>query len=192
MATQVDVAKHLFLTDKRIRDLAKRPGAPQPRGRKGYDIDEWRRFYIDYLKGLKVGEGDDFEPEMGESSERLSELKLEDQQLKNEERREGIELKRLNRKIKAREYAPIWLISDAVQGVSTAAGSRVDGWMPRLKLVYPDMPLEIQEMLQKELVILLNELSTVQPDFSGYVVSDQEGDFEGVDASEEEGSADRG
>lgn len=63
MATQVEVAEHLRLTERQLRRLQKIPGAPAPKKRSDLDIDEWRYFYISYLQRSRNGgtcsEGDD-------------------------------------------------------------------------------------------------------------------------------------
>lgn len=44
MVSQAEVAAHLLLSDRRLRDLAKLPGAPVPQGRGDWELDAWRHF----------------------------------------------------------------------------------------------------------------------------------------------------
>lgn len=44
MASQAEVAAHLLLSDRRLRDLAKLPGAPVPQGRGDWELDAWQPF----------------------------------------------------------------------------------------------------------------------------------------------------
>lgn len=56
MATQAELAKHLDLSPRRIRGLAKDGVLPTSKGRGGYDIDSCRIAYINYLRGLSNGQ----------------------------------------------------------------------------------------------------------------------------------------
>lgn len=188
MATQTEVAEHLFLTDRQIRTLSKRPGAPISKGRGGYSLDEWRKFYIHYLKGLSAGSD---EPEVGqdEGEAVIASLKRRKLELELEDKEVGIAKKRYEQQIKERLYAPIVLITEAVVGVAVSINSRMEGVLPRLKQAWPDMPVEAQAALQKELVAISNDLATVQPDLSDYVEGDPESDPGGPFGTEEENTA---
>lgn len=56
MATQVDIANHLFLSEKWVRELLKKGVLPSSSGRGGYDTDKCREAYIVYLRGLNSGQ----------------------------------------------------------------------------------------------------------------------------------------
>lgn len=172
MATQKEVAEHLFLSERRVRDLAKMPGAPVSKGRGGYSLVEWRKFYIDYLK---TSGGVD-EPETDAHDEEEKRLKLEEKRLRIAERREGIKLKQLAREIKYKEFAPIYLIEVAVGQIARQIYGALEGVLPRLKQAWPEMTVEAVEALNRELVDILNELSNVQPDLSEYIEDDSDYD----------------
>lgn len=59
MATQVEVAEHLRLTERQLRRLQKLPGAPVPKKRGELDTDEWRYFYLSYLQRNRNSRTDD-------------------------------------------------------------------------------------------------------------------------------------
>ena len=187
MATQRDVAAHLDLSDRHVRNLQKQAGWPRPRGRGDYDLDDCRLFYINYLRAQKEGSP---EPET-EGDTLLAELKLEKLQLELDEKRERIANVRHAREIKQKLYAPIYLITDAVIGVATAINSRMEGVLPRLKQAWPDMPIEAHAALHKELVAISNDLATVQPDLSNYLDGDTESDPQGAFGIEEENPTER-
>lgn len=52
MATQAEVADHIDLTDKQVRNLMKSGVIPGTKGRGGYDIDACRLSYIRYLRSI--------------------------------------------------------------------------------------------------------------------------------------------
>jgi len=178
MATQAEVAAHLLLTDRRLRDLSKLPGAPVRQGRGDWDLDAWRHFYINYLRSGKRDSSTGEEPEADDNSPE----KNREQWLKNEERQERILMARVKRRILAKRYAPIELISVAVSRVAVELRTRVESWPPRLKKVWLDMPQEATDLLKQELAIALNELADIRIDFSDYDVSDIERDIERVES----------
>lgn len=55
MATQRDLAKHLCLSTRRIRDLLKAGILPSGGAGASYDLDACREAYINYLRGLAAG-----------------------------------------------------------------------------------------------------------------------------------------
>lgn len=188
MATQVDVATHLGLSDRQIRNLSELPGAPKPKGRGGWDLDAWRYFYIEYLRARSRDVSDGDEPETGDDSPE----KLREQRLKNEERQERILIARVKRRILARRYAPIELISAAVTRTAAELRIRVESWPSLLKKIWPDMPPEASQLLQKELAGALNELADIRIDLSGYDVGDIERDLDRIEALESDTADDGG
>ena len=68
MATQAEVAAHLLLSDRRLRDLSKLPGAPVPQGRGDWDLDACRHFYIHCLRGNRKDSSGGDEPEADDNS----------------------------------------------------------------------------------------------------------------------------
>lgn len=191
MAKQTEVAEHLGITDRMVRELQTKPGAPVPRGRGSHDLDAWRYWYIEYLRSNSRRGVSEDEPEDNDGDE-MRAAKLRAQLLQIDEREEKLELAKLNRKIKAKEYAPLFFIRDAVESVSVAMRTRVDGWMPRIMRACPDLPIEAQEVINKELILLQNEITDVRPDFSRYVDGSGEAGGDGSLAAEEESAPDGG
>lgn len=176
MATQQEVADHLGVNAKTIQRLSKSLGAPAKKGAREYDLDRWRMFYLDYLRNMKGVSGGHSELDMEAESDELAELAIDKARLANEDKREAIKLRKVNRKIKEGAYAPIEIIPIAVTETARALQSRVDGWLPRLKQVWPDMPVEAYQALQKEIVVVMNELSETDINLSAFVDVDIEGD----------------
>lgn len=188
MAKQADVAVHLRLSDRQIRNLANLPGAPKPQGRGEWDLDAWRFFYIDYLRARSRDVSEDDEPEVGGDTPE----KVQEQRLKNTERQERILIARVKRRILSRRYAPIELISAAVTRTAVELRTRVESWPSRLKKIWLDMPPEASQMLQKELAAALNELADIRVDLSGYDVGDIERDLDRIEALESDTADDGG
>ncbi|EBZ9517015.1 terminase [Salmonella enterica subsp. enterica serovar Eastbourne] len=89
MATQAEVAEHLGITERQLRNLQKVPGSPKVRGRGDYDKDAWRYFYLSYLqRGGKVEPdedgNDDYEEKLLIARWKLTEEQAVAQRLKNQ------------------------------------------------------------------------------------------------------------
>lgn len=177
MGRQKDVAIHLNLSEKQVQNLSKLPGAPVNIGRGSWDIDAWRYFYIQYLRARTKGTLDDEPPETAPEKD-------VEQRLKNEERQERILISRVKRRILAKRYAPIELITVAVSRTATELRTRVESWLPRLKKIWPDMPPEANELLQRELAEAINELAEIRVNLSDYDVGDIERDLDSIEAIE--------
>ncbi|HEF0022603.1 terminase small subunit [Citrobacter amalonaticus] len=76
MATQVEVAEHLRLTERQLRRLQKLPGAPVSKKRGDLDIDEWRYFYLSYLQRNRNSRTDE-ESEDDDHEEKLLVARIE-------------------------------------------------------------------------------------------------------------------
>lgn len=192
MATQEDIARHLDLSDRSIRDLQKMPGAPVKRGRGEYDLDEWRLFYIRVLRSQRGAAGAADEPEAGDDDAEVRELKLREQRLKVEAREESIAAMRAKRVVFERTYAPVDLITHAVESVASALSARLEALIPKIKMACPDLSVEAIGVLQKEVAAASNELASIQPDFDDYDRGGEESSGEGVVDSEEKNAADWG
>ncbi|WP_261890279.1 hypothetical protein [Vibrio cortegadensis] len=75
--------------------------------------------------------------------------------------------------------------------VAIALRTRVDSWLPKLKMAWPDMPPEQIEVLKRELAMALNELADVKPDLSAYEDSDIESGFASLESIEGDDTVNR-
>ncbi len=84
MATQLEIAEHLDLSDRRVRELAKQGVLPKPKGRGGWSIDACRLAYIAYLRGVASGhQSDDGELDLTAERAKLARAQTETAELKN-------------------------------------------------------------------------------------------------------------
>ena len=96
MATQIEVAKHLDLSDRQVRNLLTDGVLPGSKGKGGYDIEACRLAYIRHLRGLGNSQvKPEMDPEQGDIDPlieyrltqerlRLTAAQSEAQELKNE------------------------------------------------------------------------------------------------------------
>ncbi|GAB6263917.1 hypothetical protein PSSHI_41610 [Photobacterium sp. R1] len=141
---------------------------PVAKGRNGYDPLACIHAYITYKSQQKVPETKPETPEE-DPEERYAKLERE---LKLEEKRENIAMKRAKRVLFEKSYAPIQMIVDVLQQVGSRMTSRMDGLIPKMKSAWPDMPPEAVEVLEAEIAAASNECADVQPDLTDYVESD--------------------
>lgn len=69
MATAKEVAEHLGVSERWVRDLSEKGILPKPRGRAGRDLDECRQRYLNHLRAKINGEKDGEDDELDELKE---------------------------------------------------------------------------------------------------------------------------
>ncbi|OCH31315.1 hypothetical protein A6E13_01940 [Aliivibrio fischeri] len=181
---QKQIGDLLGISDRQVRNLQNQGVLPKAKGRDGIDPMECIHSYISYKSVEKPTKE---EPEtLPEESE-----KQREQQLKNDEREERILLNRTKRLVLEKQYAPISIITDTISMVAIALRTRVDSWLPKLKMAWPDMPPEQIEVLKRELAMALNELADVKPDLSAYEDSDIESGLASLESIEGDDTVNR-
>lgn len=181
---QKQIGDLLGISDRQVRNLQNQGVLPKAKGRDGIDPMECIHSYISYKSVEKPTEEEPETPT--EESE-----KQREQQLKNDEREERILLNRTKRLVLEKQYAPISIITDTISMVAIALRTRVDSWLPKLKMAWPDMPPEQIEVLKRELAMALNELADVKPDLSVYEDSDIESGFASLESIEGDDTVNR-
>lgn len=181
---QKQIGDLLGISDRQVRNLQNQGVLPKAKGRDGIDPMECIHSYISYKSVEKSTEEEPETPT--EESE-----KQREQQLKNDEREERILLNRTKRLVLEKQYAPISIITDTISMVAIALRTRVDSWLPKLKMAWPDMPPEQIEVLKRELAMALNELADVKPDLSAYEDSDIESGFASLESIEGDDTVNR-
>lgn len=185
---QQDIAELLGLkSDRQIRNLMRAGVLPKAKGRDGLDPLACLHAYIRY----KSASVDVLSPK-GEGEDGEVDQKEREQLLKNDALEERIKLSRIKRVVLEKQYAPIGVITDTISQVAISLRTRVDSWLPKLKMVWPDIPMDAQEMFKREFAAALNELSEVEPNLISYEDSDIESGFASIDTIEGDDSNDRG
>jgi len=91
MATQIELAAHLDLSTRRVRDLLRDGILPPSKGNGGYDIDASRVNYIRHLRGLASGQqrgSADDDTQRSKNELELRELELKVAKLEKADRNE--------------------------------------------------------------------------------------------------------
>ena len=163
MATQVELAAWLGVTDRQIRNLESKGHIPGKRGRAGYDIQECVLSYIRYLqanqkKGTKVIEpGEDYDP--GNPSE-VNGINLAHEEARHSKLRNDkldLQIGELERKLAAVE-----LIALTLSTASAAAAAILDTIPGNMKRRNPRLTAKDLELAKSEIVKAMNAISRVE------------------------------
>lgn len=167
MATQKEVAEHLFMSDKWVRELVKKGVLPAGHGKGGMDLDKCREAYIVYLQGINSGQ---VKPSNEAEPDEVRDAKIKRKTLETKLRKENYQLSVLEKK-----YGPLEIITETLLRVSQSMGIRLESFSARLKTVWHDMPPEAKEEIDKIIAEGANELADLRPDLSDFRDSDHEG-----------------
>jgi terminase small subunit / prophage DNA-packing protein len=125
MSTQEEVAEHLNLSARRVRDLIKEGLIPGSRGHGGLDLDACRISYINYLRGLASGRV--------ETTRETLQLDQERAMLTVEQR------KKLTREnaLAEKTVAPLTLLHDALVEIGTKIAAQLEALPLEMKRANP-------------------------------------------------------
>lgn len=165
MATQVDVAAHIDLSDRQVRTLLADGVLPGSKGPGGLDVDACRLAYIRYLRGLNSGQVrpevlDDFEgadpnveAKLTQERLRLTAAQAEGQELKNE--------------VTKRKSVPADFAMFVLSRLAAEIGSILDTLPLTLKRKHPDLEVRHIESVQRELAKARNRAATLDDRLPG-------------------------
>ena len=157
MASQEDVARHLDLTSRRVRDLVYSGVLPSSKGKGGYDVDGCRIAYIRYLRGVsskqvKGGSNGDDAEEGADYRELF-------------EKEKHRELKREN-DIAEGLVAPVSLLTDALTSAGSIAAVELDALPMELKRAWPEMTGDQVAMVKKTIAKCRNAIADMKIEVS--------------------------
>lgn len=149
MATQIEIAKHLDLSDRQVRNLLSDGVLPGSKGRGGFDLDACREAYIRYLRGLGSSQVKPETPPDEEGVDPLVEYKL------LEERRGLTAAQRISQETKnevdAKRLIPAPFITFAFAKFIPATGSIFDTVIMTLRRRHPDLTPGQLDSINREL-----------------------------------------
>lgn len=166
MATQVEVAAHLDLSDRQVRNLLRDGVLPGSKGVGGLDVDACRIAYIGYLRGLASGQVR--HPEAVEGSDgidSLTEMKLLQERLRlTAAQAEGQELKN---DITRRQSVPTEFATFVMSRLAAEVASILDTLPLTLKRRHPDLEVRHIESVQRELAKARNRAAELDERLPG-------------------------
>jgi len=165
MATQIEVAAHLDLSDRQVRNLLADGVLPASKGAGGLDVDACRLAYIRYLRGLNSGQvrqevpGDfdgadpNIEARLTQERLRLTAAQAEGQELKND--------------VTKRKSVPTDFAVFVLSRLAAEIGSILDTLPLTLKRRHPDLEVRHIESVQRELAKARNRSATLDDRLPG-------------------------
>ncbi len=155
MATQRDLAKHLHLSTRRIRDLLKAGILPSGGAGASYDLDACRESYINYLRGLAAGRvrGDVEGTEPGGPSNYDELLVME-----------RYRAKKLENDVKEGKFAPVELLTDALQKAGKIIVANLESLPLLMKRHWPEITGDQVTMVKKAVAECRNAVADMRLD----------------------------
>lgn len=165
MATQVEVAAHIDLSDRQVRSLVTEGVLPASKGAGGLNIDACRLAYIRYLRGMSSGQVKPEVPPDIEGVDPLAELRLTQERLRlTSAQAEGQELKN---EVTKRKSVPTDFATFVLSRLAAEIGSILDTLPLTLKRRHPDLEVRHIETVQRELAKARNRSATLDDRLTG-------------------------
>jgi phage terminase Nu1 subunit (DNA packaging protein) len=159
MATQVEVAAHLDLSDRQVRNLLTDGVLPASKGAGGLDIEACRLAYIRYLRGMASGQ---VKPEVAQSQDEIDplvEMRLQQERLRlTAAQAEGQELKN---EVTKRKSVPTDFATFVLSRLAAEIGSILDTLPLTLKRRHPELEVRHVESVQRELAKARNRAASL-------------------------------
>jgi phage terminase Nu1 subunit (DNA packaging protein) len=157
MATQIEVATHLDLSDRQVRNLLADGVLPGSKGRGGFDLEACRLAYIRYLRGLGNSQ---VKPETGSESDEMDPLVeyklMEERRGLTAAQRIGQELKN---EVAKKRLIPAEFITFAFAKFIPAAGSIFDTVVMTLRRRHPELTPGQLDSISRELTKARNTIA---------------------------------
>lgn len=138
--TQSDLAIHLDLSDRSIRELEQKLNLPPD-----YSRAAFRVAYLRNLREVAAGRASQVADSLDLAAERAALAKAQ---------RVGQEIKNA---VAQGEFAPVGLLGDVLAAASAAVVDRFDGLPGQLRKACPDLPAEAREAIEKTIASARNE-----------------------------------
>lgn len=161
MASQKEIAEHLDLSGRQVLRLLKAGVLPTAKGQGGYPVDDCRRAYIRYLRGLhrkQVQEPGGLDRAISPIDQaRIREL---------QERADNISLK--NAQLR-RELAPLPVITYVLNKIAAQIGPLLDSIPAKVKARLPRITAAELEIIKREIIKSQNAAARVSVELDEYL-----------------------
>lgn len=159
MATQVEIAEHLDLVDRQVRNLLKDGVLPPTKGRGGYCKDSCRLAYIRHLRGRNNGQVD--KPETRANFPDDQELIDREFEQARKTRAEA-DAQEMKNAVTRRELAPVELLEWALASIAEQVNSILDSIPLKLKKRVPHLKASELAIAKREIIKAQNAASKSQ------------------------------
>lgn len=169
MATQIEIAEHLDLSERRVRELVKCGAIPASTGTGGYSLADCRLSYIRYLRGLAGGQ---VRPEPPPSGGAV----LDQEQERARLLKEQADAMGMKNAITRKEWAPIQAIEWAAAKAAAQVSAVLEGIPAIIRRRFPSVPVGVIDAIDREIVKCQSIASRVAVNFDEYMDSGEGGD----------------
>ena len=166
MATQTEVASHLDLTDRQVRNLLQSGVLPGAKGRGAYSLDDCRLAYIRYMRGQVGGQVDTPEPGGDEIDPLLEHKREQEEYLLTRERRIGQQQKN---EIAARKVVPSEFAIFSLSKLAAEIAAILDTLPLTMKRKHPDLEARHLDTLSRELAKARNQAAGLHDTVSDHL-----------------------
>jgi len=192
MATQIQVAEHLFISERQVRNLISEGKLAGSKGKGGLDLEDCRKRYIDYLRGQKTGQvkkpgPDEDGAELGDVVGGINVPLQEARKKKLDADTREFKLNQLRK-----EYVPVALMIHATSKLSEMLVSNVSSLPMKMKVADPSLSARSLDKSKQVIADLCNELANFDIDLSDYDPVDQTSDQDGIEAITDSETANSG
>ena len=154
MATQQEVAEHLDITDRQVRNLLQSGVLPGAKGRGAYNLDDCRLAYIRYMRGQLAGQVETKEAEADAIDPLLEHKREQEEYLLTRERRIGQQQKN---EIAARKVVPSEFAIFSLSKLAAEIAAILDTLPLTMKRKHPDLEPRHLDTLSRELAKARNQ-----------------------------------
>jgi len=192
MATQAEVAQHLFISDRQVRNLITDGVFAGSRGKGGLNLDDCRKRYLDYLRGQKTGQvktGSDPEGD-AEPGDLIGGINVAFEDARKKKLDADTREFKLNQL--RSEYVPVELLTYSIGSISEMLVSNLQSLPMKMKVADPSITARSIDKAKREIADLCNEIADFDIDLSDYTPSDQEIDQPGPEGIQNSEAADGG
>lgn len=168
MANQKELAQHLDLTDRQVRNLLADGILPTSRGNGGLNLQDCRHAYIRYLRGLGSGQ---VKAEAGYLPEHAIDPMVEQHLLEERVRLTTAQAVAQERKneIMDKQLVPVDFATFSLSKVASHIASVLDTVPQKLRRKHPDMDPRYLESLEREIAVARNLAAQVGEKLDEYV-----------------------
>lgn len=168
MANQKELAQHLDLTDRQVRNLLADGILPTSRGNGGLNLQDCRLAYIRYLRGLGSGQvkaeaGPLFGEGLGSSLDNLllqEKVRLTTAQAVAQERKN---------EVSERQLVPVGFAIYSLSKIASQMSSLLDTVPLKLQRKHPEMDPRHLESLEREIALARNLMAQVDEKLEEYL-----------------------
>lgn len=168
MANQKELAYHLDLTDRQVRNLLVDGILPTSRGNGGLNLETCRMAYIRYLRGLGSGQVKaEADPLFEEGIDPLAEHRLIQERVRLTSAQAFAQEKK--NEVMERQLVPVDIVIFVLNRIASQIASILETVPLKLRRKHPEIDIKFVESLQREIAIARNLAANIGENLPDYL-----------------------